>query len=455
MSLLGLLSLGSNALTAQSAGIAVTGRNTANVATEGYSREAVDFQAELAAPLVGGVRSGGLYRTSDPLLGKNERDASGAASYKGSLSTALHDLETTLTPSGNTIPDQLANLFGGLSQLAGEPLDPYLRRSLVTDGEQVARSFRDAAAAISSAQDDSDHRIRSMVSDASALTTQIANANKRLAVNPDPVLADQRDLAARKLAELVGGEARIDSDGKMRFVAAGGVVLVDGDRAASLRAVPDATMGNHVRVEAVDGNHVDQLTNSLTGGKLAAELEFRDKETVAVGQSIDQLAFDFATSWNTIHRGNAALDGTTGRDFFTLTATATGAAASLQVNAAIVADPSLIAAATPGTGPSNGQGAHDLLALRDSLSAAGGTASVLTQGITILAGVGSSARSADTDLEIEKQRLEVLANARDSVSGVSTEEEMAKLAAFQHAHEATLNFISTVNSLMSDLIDKL
>lgn len=455
MSLIGLLSLGSNALAAQSAGIAVTGRNTANAATEGYSREAVDFQAEIGAPLVGGVRSGGIYRTNDPLLGRSERDASGAASYKGSLSNALHDLETTLTPAGKTIPDQLANLFGGLSQVAGQPLDPYLRRGLVTDGEQVARSFRDAAAAVSAAQTDSDYRIRSLVSDASALSSQIASVNQRLSVNPDPVLADQRDLASRKLAELVGGEARIDSDGKMRFVAASGVVLVDGDRAASLRAVPDVTLGNHVRVEAVDGNHVDQLTSSLTGGKLAAELEFRDKEAVAVGQSIDQLAFDFATQWNTIHRGNAALDGTTGRDFFTLTATATGAAASLNVNAAIVADPSLVAAATPGTGPGNGQGAHDLLTMRDSLSAAGGTASVLTQSITVLAGVGTAARSADTDLAIEKQRLEVLANARDSVSGVSTEEELAKLAAFQHAHEATLNFISTVNSLMSDLIDKL
>ena len=52
MSLSGLLALGSSAMMAQEAGVSVTGRNTANAGTAGYSRESVDLQSQLAAPLM-------------------------------------------------------------------------------------------------------------------------------------------------------------------------------------------------------------------------------------------------------------------------------------------------------------------------------------------------------------------------------------------------------------------
>ena len=65
--LLGLLGLGAGAISAQNAGVAVSGRNTANVNTEGYSQERVDMSSVLGVPLVGGVLASDPQRYADDL----------------------------------------------------------------------------------------------------------------------------------------------------------------------------------------------------------------------------------------------------------------------------------------------------------------------------------------------------------------------------------------------------
>ena len=62
--LLGLLGLGAGAISAQNAGIAVSGRNTANVNTEGYSQERVDLESIRGVPNVGGVLAGNPPRAA-------------------------------------------------------------------------------------------------------------------------------------------------------------------------------------------------------------------------------------------------------------------------------------------------------------------------------------------------------------------------------------------------------
>mgnify|MGYP000959951946 CR=1 FL=1 len=251
--LLGLLDLGSSALLAQQAGIAISGRNTANLGTEGYSREIADLRAALGAPLAGGVLVDGVYRAESSVLSKRERSASGQQGFSDSLRAALSGLEQNLAPQAPTLLDGFSSFFGGLANLAAAPMSDSLRQSVVGDAQALAKQFNRTAGQIAGARTDSDKRIIDLSDEASRLARRIADANHKLQQEMDPVLADERDLAARKLAAIVGGQARVDTDGKMRFVASGGVVLVDGDRASKLVATPDPRYGNHVRIDAVDG----------------------------------------------------------------------------------------------------------------------------------------------------------------------------------------------------------
>jgi len=45
-----------------------------------------------------------------------------------------------------------------------------------------------------------------------------------------------------------------------------------------------------------------------------------------------------------------------------------------------------------------------------------------------------------------------LQNVRDSISGVSLDEEMANLIQYQHAYAASARMITTVNQMMQDLV---
>ncbi len=453
--LLGLLDLGAGALLADNAGVAVAGRNATNVNTEGYSRESIDLEAELAAPLVGGVSAGDPTRAADALLAARERLAQGASGKSGAQSAALGGLESDLTTSTNDLGQQLGVFFGSLNALAASPLDSARRQAAVTAAQSVASSFNAGAQAIARAQSDSDGRVAALATQATQLASQIAGYNRAIATSADPVLADKRDLAARQLATIVGGQARVDPDGQMRFVVAGGAVLVDGTHASQVTATPDATLGNHLRIDVVDGVHDANVTGSLDGGSLAGEISFRDGTAATAAAQLDQLASDFASQVNTVHSANAALDGTTGRALFTTTATATGAAAALQVSSAIAGDPDLLAAAAAGAGPSDASGATALAALGEQSLAAGNTRTFSDEAIATVADVGAAAKAASDTDTLNTARSDALAQSRDSISGVSADEELANLQKFQHAAEAATQFVSTVNSLLDNLIQNL
>jgi flagellar hook-associated protein 1 FlgK len=49
--------------------------------------------------------------------------------------------------------------------------------------------------------------------------------------------------------------------------------------------------------------------------------------------------------------------------------------------------------------------------------------------------------------------LDQLNSYRESVSGVSLDEEMVNLIKFQHAYEAAAKLISTVDELLTNLLD--
>src|SRR5262249_14573099 len=203
--LLGLLDLGANAFMAQNAGVAVSGRNLANVNTEGYSAERIDLESQLAAPLVGGVTANDPRRAESPLLGARERTGAGAYGMADARAAALQDLEGRLTSEGTDIAQAIGGFFGAAGQLAAAPLDDSLRQALVAHAQELADALQRARQSVAEATAAANQRISDYSTQATALAQRIADANKTLAQTSDPVVADQRDMAARQLAELTRG----------------------------------------------------------------------------------------------------------------------------------------------------------------------------------------------------------------------------------------------------------
>lgn len=449
------LDLGAGALLATNQGVGVVGHNVANAGTEGFARQRVDFSAIPGTPIAGGVQALGPTRITDQLLTQKEWNGAGEFGRAADLARALSSLEIGMGTDTSDLVQAIAQLFGGIMELQAAPVDTELRNSVVDGAGGVANRFRSAALAVQQSQYDADANIESLSATATGLASQIAGLNREIdRINPSPDLLDQRDLAARQLTEIVGGRARVDEDGLMRFVLDGGGVLVDGERAASLQTSRDEDLGGHVRLDLVDGVHVDDVTSGISSGRLGGQLTFRDSVARDSAERLDNLAYEFATRFNDVHRNNAALDGSTGHDFFTEPGAVEGAALGMSISASLEASSDNLAAAAPSTGPGDTTGLSDLLNLRDQKVLAGGSRSLLDESIDFLSDLGARVNRATSDEALEQDKLTVLSSLRDSLSGVSVEEEMTKLSALQHAQEASVRFIATVDSLLGQLIEQ-
>ncbi|HEY3802782.1 MAG TPA: flagellar hook-associated protein FlgK [Kofleriaceae bacterium] len=451
--LLSLLDVGAAGIAAQNAGVAVATNNVANANTQGYSRETVDFESLVGPPALSGVLTSDPTRYASELLNGQARTANGSLSMSTSSASALSGLEDSMT-AGSTIDTQLAALFASISQANASPTDSTQRQAVVSSLQNVVTSVHDEASAVSQAQQQANGRIDDNVTQASQLASQLAAANAQVAQNDDPTALDQRDQIAQQLTALVGGQARVDSDGQMRFVLDGGAVLVDGSHAASLQTTPNTTTG-FSDVEVVDGNTTRDVTQQIGGGSIGADLAFRDGTAATAASQLDQLAYDIGTSFNNVSTQNAALDGTTGHAMFTAPTQVAGAAAALEVDPSLAADSSNLALAAAGASSGDNTGGLALFALSSQTVASGGTKTLTDASLDILGNVGSAVSQANDDVTRDQTLTSNLSSLQDSLSGVDTNEELANLSKFQNTSEAMTKFVSTVNDMLTNLIQSL
>jgi flagellar hook-associated protein 1 FlgK len=455
MSLFGLLNLGASALQAHNAGVAVTSNNVANSATPGYSRQRINLESQLGSPLVGGVRAGGIERLGNSLLAGRMRSNTASLSVADAFSSALLDLEASVTVPGGDLGGLVAGMFSSLGEVSSAPTDQNLRDAAVEAARALAVGMQRHAAEVADARAEANQRIREQLQEANRLIGEIARANQAVAQSDDPVALDRRDRAAEQLSQLVGSSARIDPDGQMRVTLTGGETLVDGGHGSEFVSTPDPALGNMDRIEVVDGPHRRDVTAGIDGGRVGGELRMRDQAAPEALEKLDQLAHDIATQFNAVHQQNAGLDGETGRNLFATPAQVSGAAAAMAVDPALLADSSLLATAGPDAGPGDNEGVRALLALRDEPLADGGRRTFVDAGIQIVADIGRSAADAVIDRDFFAAQGDHLAGLRDAMSGVSLQEEMSNLSQFQHASEAQVRFLAAVDELIGNIIEGL
>jgi flagellar hook-associated protein 1 FlgK len=128
-----------------------------------------------------------------------------------------------------------------------------------------------------------------------------------------------------------------------------------------------------------------------------------------------------------------------------------GAARNFSVNTALVADPRLVAAGQSGEAGDNAN-ALALAGLATVKTLNGGTETFAEGFASLQFRVGTDTQGAKRTLDTQSAVLTQLQNQRDSVSGVSLDEEALDLVRFQRAYQAATKFISTVDQLTGDVI---
>lgn len=451
--LMSLLSLGSAGITAQNSGVSIATNNVANANTVGYSRQRVDIESLLGAPNVGGVRTGSAQRLGDSILQQRIRGAASSLEMARSFAASATDLEQALSGGGDTIDKQLATMFARFGAVSASPTDLPSRTAAIGSARELVAGVGRRAAELDAQTTEANERIRGKAGEITELARQLADTNLQIARTHNPVLADERDRISTKLSALVGGNAKIDADGQMRFVLDGGAVLVDGQRAAKLSAKTDPLTQN-VNVSVVDGNSERDVTTAIGGGSLGADLKLRDHTLAGARTSLDQLAYDITSSANAVHTAHEGADGVSGRPLFKPLAAVAGAAKAMALDPDVAADPDLLALAAVGKGPGDNTGALAMFNLAQGKVASGGR-TLTGAAQDLVTSVATEASRANSDVKRDELVAEHLAGLRDSLAGVDIQEELTNLARFEHAASAMTKFVATIDDMLGTLIDRL
>jgi flagellar hook-associated protein 1 FlgK len=324
----------------------------------------------------------------------------------------------------------------------------------VTRGQILTSTFNKLDSDLTHSQQALDLAIAATVTDVNRLSAQLLNqkiVSSETGTQNANDFRDQRDLVLKELSELIDLNAFKDASGSVSVLIAGGRPLVSGTASWQLSTELNASGLQDVVWLDDDGNSVN-INNDISGGKLKGWIETRDVLIPGFLNRLDALAQTLVTEVNNLHQTGFDLNGIAGQVFFD----GTGTAADIEVNANIVGDPSLIAASFDPlpfpSAPGDNRNAVEIAKLQHQLMMSGNTATFNDYYSSLVRDVGNEVLKSDSYYTHQSEMLAQLDNYRESISGVSLDEEMINLIKFQNAYAAAAKLVSTADELMQTVL---
>jgi flagellar hook-associated protein 1 FlgK len=449
------------ALWAAQRGLDVSGQNVANVNTAGYSRQRVEQQSvsggtvpavhSVSDGLGGGVNADTVIRIRDAFLEARAQTEHASTAQLTVRSDTLSQIEQAFREPGDTgIQSMLADVWAGWSDVANNPKELGARSQVIESMQTLAAGIRTTSAALDQQRDQTIDSVETLAQDVNKALSSVAELNdaiKRasMAGLPANELADKRDALVLSLSEKIGATSSPGGLG-MVDVLVGGSTMVSGGKAMQVAydtAVPA------VLTTAPGGS---KLAVGGTAGGLIEALG-----TITEYQAdLDERATDLAAAFNTAHAEGYDQSGAVGTPLFGAADGGTITAGNLTLK---VTDPGLIAAAatkpivldsSPTTPIVSSDGGNADAFYKLSLAANGVDANYRK----MIVRLGVDASVATRNVEVQSVIANQVDSSRESVSGVSLDEEMTNMMSFQHAYSAASRMVTAIDEALDVLINR-
>lgn len=461
MGLTDILNTARDAMSAQTFGLTVTGQNVANVNTPGYVRRQPQLETrDMGNRNFGSVHVAGLRRVADRFVDQRHLALTGASAEAASRDQLLSQAEALFNDfQGTGLGNSLNSLFSSFSALAASPTDLTTRATVLQNAQTFAEQVSTASDQLQNFRTDLFSNARELTTQVNAKLDSIAQLSGRInqarAVGEEPAdLEDKRDAALVELADLVEIQTYTDGNGQL-VIQGPGVTLMQSDSARHLAIdIGDNGALKVLAENAGSPGSGNDITAFLSGGQLSGVLQVRDHDVVDMQSDLDAFAFNVAGQINSVHAAGFGLDAQTGPKLFTLGSTQAGAAAGLQVDAALRGRPDRLAASSnSGELPGNANQATLLAQLADTPIAALGDLAPSQAYARLIGRVGQRKADAAATLDTREAMTAQVEVVRQSISGVSLDEEMISLSKYQRAFEAASRVFTTADQLLQELLD--
>lgn len=466
----GMMDVGKRSLMNSQTALQTVGHNIANKSTEGYSRQRVDIQAN--APVTSGTlqigtgaRAGTVVRVNNDFIEKQLEKEGNQLGFAQSRAEMLARVEQVYNEQANKGLNQfMGEFFNAFRELSNNP-ESLAARTLVKETAQfLGQDFKRVHSQLEDIQNDVDFRLTTKVEEINQLTREIAQLNEKIqmvelnarSANDE---RDRRDHLVKELGAKVNIRYAESKDGAITITAGNTAVLVSGSSHRSLFVSPTPA-GEGKREGSLDimyrnsenGSAVN-VTRQLVGGEIGGLLEVRDKTVGGLVQKMDELAYTLATEVNRAHVEGFNRYSQTGTLFFKQPEGPQGAASRLLVNESILADVGKIATAAEGHSPGDNRIANIISSLQYKQVFNDGTSTVDDYYNTVVGQVGIESSRANSAHSSQQDIVKQLSNIRESISGVSLDEETTKMIEYQKSFDASARLIRTADEMMDTVLN--
>jgi len=466
--LFGALSATSTALDAQSQAISVANNNIANINNPNYSEETVSYTDLPSVDTPEGLQSTGISTTVqqtrsnvlDTMVRQEASLTSGLSSEQSLLQQAQASLgedvtnSSTSATSGSTsstgtsgLSAALNDFFNAFQSYAANPTDSSQSQTVVQQAGVLSDRFQEIDQNLAQVQTDAGQQATADVGTANGLLQQVAQLNGEIASaeigDPGSALAlrDQREGDLEQLAGIMPISVTQNARGEDQVTAT--------DTSGNpVTLVSNATVSNTLSISAGGVVSAGSTALGLSSGSIQGEISASTGAVQTLRTSLNQLAQQIVTSVNAAYNPSS----NSGGDFF---------ASGGTTASTIAVDPALTATTlTAGTGAAGDNSIALAVAnvVNQKFSTAGGDAinGTLTQFYSgAVSAIGQSVSSVTTQSTNQSAVQTLIVNQRQSVSGVSVDQEMSNLMTYQRAFQASSEVFQVINTLLSDVVTNL
>ena len=252
------LNLGQRAVTSQTAGLQITGRNIANVNTPGYTRQrAVTGVTDTRADAVSGESFPSVQLIRDEVTERlllQERGRHGSLERHAGL---LSQVETAFNePSDSGLNASMTAFFNSAEDLANTPESAGARRLFIERGGALAIAFQSLTGTLETVRNENVEEARILIDDSNLKLEQIARLNQEIARTPDPgnkgELQTRQNQLLNDLAKMLSIRVSQEDNG-VRTVTVNGLGVVNGSSSAVV-SMALRSNGNRSRGRATIGS---------------------------------------------------------------------------------------------------------------------------------------------------------------------------------------------------------
>ena len=500
MGLNSALSIAAGGLANINAQFALISQNVANAATPGYTVEISNQQALTADGVGMGVQTGPATLQIDQALQTSVLHQNATVTGLQTTQTSLQAIDSVLgTPgSGSDIGSLLGNLQDSFSTLLTDPGNQTQQSAVVSAATTLAQGINSLSATYATQRQGAQNDLESAVTTLNSTLATIGQlSNEIIALKPTNLstadLENQRNSAVQTLSQLLPVKTVEQPNGDLSLFTSTGLTLPTRDGATPFSMASSSTpAGSYYPGGGIAGIMLGgtDVTSQMTGGQIGADITLRDTTLPTDQAELDEFAQGLSSRFAgqgltlfTDPSGNVPAGGG-----IPAQSGYVGYAGTIQVNAAVAADPSLVRDGTnavAGTGftpnPSGGPAGFTGLissvvnytfgtqvqsgiaqpAMNTSGLGASGTLTApfdaagdtLSTFATSLVSAQSQQSAAITSSVTTEQALQTSLNAKVSaVSGVNMDTEVSQMLSLQNAYGANARVIAGVQAMFTQLL---